>query len=143
MLCYIMLTCSFYIYIYIYMYIYMFPCWCFIMFKCFICAVILYNYAQCMTPARDPKQRLGFALLETSFGEREMDIWGSFRKHVVEHFGNLLGAGKPDGARPNLEESRAIFIDKNRCLGSRPPFSSRRNAHEGHEVLCFINKNGW
>ena len=95
-----------------------------------------------MTPARDPKQRLGFALLETSFGERVMDIWGAFRKHVVEHFGNLLGAGRPDGARPNLEESRAIFIDKNRCLGSRPPFSSRRNAHEGHEVLCFICKNG-
>ena len=72
-----------------------------------------------------------------------MDIWGAFRKHFVEHFGNLLGAGRPDGARPNLEESRPIFIDKNRCLGSRPPFSSRRNAHEGHEVLCFISKNGW
>ena len=71
-----------------------------------------------------------------------MDIWGAFWKHFVKHFGDLLGAGRPDGARPNLEESRAIFIDKNRCLGSRPPFSSRRNAHEGHEVSTCIDQNG-
>ena len=59
------------------------------------------------------------------------------------HFEFILGSWLPEEPAKILSKKwfqKHMFY---RSKWSQPPFFSRRNAREGHKVLCFANQNGW